>query len=63
MQSFSSQISQLTDDDAKSISLNVLSDEQIDHLAYEYHPYGSEFSSQTGMHVKSSNLLSESMLY
>jgi len=43
LQSFSSQISQTTDDeDDKTGSLHVLSDEQLDHLAYEYHPYPSD---------------------
>jgi len=65
--SFSSQISQIShitdDDDNKSGSLHVLSDEQLNHLAYEYHSYSSEVSFSTGTNSRSPNLLSDSLLY
>jgi hypothetical protein len=65
--SFSSQISQMTDDSDKTGSLHVLSDEQLDHLAYEYQPYSPDISFETGMHNKSrqqsNNILFESFLY
>lgn len=64
--SFSSQVSSLTDDDDKSSSLHVLSDEQLDHLTYEYNPY-TELSYETGTNIKTfqqpNNLLPESLLY
>lgn len=62
--SVSSQKSQLTDDDDdKSSTLHALSDEQLDHLAYEYNPYQSEISYSTGTLSRTSSLLSDSLLY
>ena len=62
--SISSQKSQPTDDDDDRNSiLNVLSDEQLDHLAYGYHPYPSDISYSTGTLSPSSSLLSDSLLY
>lgn len=62
--SISSQKSQLTDeDDDRNGPLHVLSDEQLDHLAYGYHPYPSDISYSTGTLSQSSSLLSDSLLY
>jgi hypothetical protein len=59
-----SQISQTTDDDDnKSGSIHVLSDEQLHHLAYDYYSDPSEISYSTGTNTRSSKLLSDSLLY
>ncbi len=65
--SFSSQISHSTDGDDSSLSLHILSDEQLNHLAYEHHQHQSYPNYEPGMHDKpfqqSNNILSESFLY
>ncbi len=55
--------SQVTDDeDDKTGSLHVLTDEQLEHLASVYHPLPLPPSSQTGTTKTSSTRMSESLL-
>lgn len=62
--SVSSQKSQPTeDDDDRSGILHVLSDEQLDHLAFGHNLYPSDISYSTGTLSPSTSLLSDSLLY
>jgi hypothetical protein len=55
--------SQITDDeDDKTSSLHVLTDEQLEHLASVYHPLPPQ-PSQTGTAKSSATRMSESILY
>ncbi|CAF1473609.1 unnamed protein product [Rotaria sp. Silwood1] len=66
--SYSSYVSQSTDDeDEKTASYNIISDEQLDHLTSLYNSFSSESSTPTGthdqLHEHTHNIISKSLLY
>ncbi|CAF2841058.1 unnamed protein product [Rotaria sp. Silwood2] len=68
LRSYSSYVSQTTDDeDDKTGSLNIISDEQLHHLTSIYNSYTSESLPPTGTHDQlygqTNNILSQSILY